>query len=270
MTTVSLATIGRRRAGRTRSAVRNGYPMVVVGLLGLILWEAVVKFGNVPTYLIPAPSAIVSAFIENHERILSASQITALAVVGGMVLGASVGVAVSFLITLFERTASTSLALLAFLSCAPVVALAPIFNAWFGVTNLMSKIAVAAIMVFFPVVVNTTRGLLSVTPIHRELMESLSASRWQVMAWVRIPGALPGFLDGLKIGATLSVIGIIVSEYFGGSTNALGVLIANTAALSQFAQTWAAVAAASFIGLAVYGVVLLIERLVAPWRGSEK
>lgn len=266
--TAAIASLGPVRKKRSASGVRGGYPMVLVGVIGLVAWEAIVRIGGVPSYLLPPPSAIIAAFVEFHERILSASQITALAVVGGMLLGALAGVILAFFISLFDRIAPTGLALLAFLSCAPVVALAPIFNAWFGVTNLMSKIAVAAIMVFFPVVVNTTRGLLLVTPIHRELMDSLSATRWQTMLWVRIPGALPGFLDGLKIGATLSVIGIIVAEYFGGSTNALGVLIANTAALSQFAQTWAAVGAASVIGLAVFGIVLLIERLVAPWRGA--
>lgn len=243
-------------------------PPVVVGIGSLALWELLVRALNVQAYLLPAPSAIAAALNTNMSMILSAMQVTATAVVGGMALGAVTGVLAAFVVSMFERFAVTVLGMVAIVSCAPIVALAPIFNQWFGTTNLMSKIAVAAIMVFFPVMVNTTRGLLRVDPLHRELMDSLSASPVQLMLWVRIPGALPSLFDGLKIGSTLSVIGIIVAEYFGGTINALGVLIANTAALSRFEQTWAAVAAASVLGLAIYGLVLLLERLAMPWHHS--
>ncbi|MGB3482787.1 MAG: ABC transporter permease [Mycobacterium sp.] len=240
----------------------------MVGIGSLALWELLVRALNVQAYLLPAPSAIAAALNTNMSMILSAMQVTATAVVGGMALGAVTGVLAAFVVSMFERFAVTVLGMVAIVSCAPIVALAPIFNQWFGTTNLMSKIAVAAIMVFFPVMVNTTRGLLRVDPLHRELMDSLSASPVQLMLWVRIPGALPSLFDGLKIGSTLSVIGIIVAEYFGGTINALGVLIANTAALSRFEQTWAAVAAASVLGLAIYGLVLLLERLAMPWHHS--
>ncbi|MDI2099635.1 ABC transporter permease [Ruicaihuangia caeni] len=248
------------------NVVRAVYPAVLVGAVILIAWELAVHLFNIQPYLLPAPSAIVAEFGKSFSTIASAAQITTIAVIGGALLGAATGVIAAFIVALFEKFANTVLVLVAILSCAPVVALAPIFNAWFGATSLMSKIAVAAIMVFFPVMVATTKGLLSVHPLHRELMESLSASRFQLMVWVRIPGAVPSLFDGMRVGATLSVIGIIVAEYFGGTANALGVLIANSAALSQFPLTWAAVAAASLLGLVVYGAVMLIERLVAPWR----
>jgi NitT/TauT family transport system permease protein len=264
---VTAASLPRRRS-RARSLLSQVLPPLVVGVGALALWELLVRALKVQAYLLPAPSAIGKALGTDLPTILSAMQITATAVVGGMALGAVTGVAAAFVVSLFERFAVTVLGLVAIVSCAPIVALAPIFNQWFGAANLMSKIAVAAIMVFFPVMVNTTRGLLRVDPLHRELMQSLSASPVQLMVWVRIPGALPSLFDGLKIGSTLSVIGIIVAEYFGGSANALGVLIANTAALSRFEQTWAAVAAASALGLAIYGLVMLLERLAMPWHHS--
>ncbi|SDR99076.1 ABC transporter permease [Agrococcus carbonis] len=255
---------GVRPSGK--ALLSQALPPIVVGVLALVLWEGLVRALNVQAYLLPAPSAIGEAIGANLATILSAAQVTTAAVLGGMALGSVTGVVAAFVVSLFERAANTILVLVAILSCAPVVALAPIFNQWFGASNLMSKIAVAAIMVFFPVMVNTTRGLLRVDPLHRELMQSLSASSLQLMLFVRIPGALPSLFDGLKIGATLSVIGIIVAEYFGGTANALGVLIANTAALSRFEQTWAAVAAASLLGLAVYAFVLLLERVAMPWH----
>lgn len=252
----------------SRALLSQVSPPLVVGVLAIVLWEVLVRALSIPSFLLPAPTAIVASLVANFETILSASQITTAAVLGGMAVGSISGVLAAFIVSLFERAANTILVLVAILSCAPVVALAPIFNQWFGASNLMSKIAVAAIMVFFPVMVNTTRGLLRVDPLHREFMQSLSASPLQLMLFVRIPGALPALFDGLKIGATLSVIGIIVAEYFGGSANALGVLIANTAALSKFEQTWAAVAAASLLGLVVYGFVLLLERVAMPWHHS--
>lgn len=251
-----------------RAVLKQALPPLVVGVLALVLWEGLVRGLSIQAFLLPAPTAIIAALGANIETILSAAQVTTLAVLGGMALGSITGVIAAFIVSLMERTANTILVLVAILSCAPVVALAPIFNQWFGSSNLMSKIAVAAIMVFFPVMVNTTRGLLRVDPLHREFMQSLSASPMQFMLYVRIPGALPSLFDGLKIGATLSVIGIIVAEYFGGTANALGVFIANTAALSKFEQTWAAVAAASLLGLAVYALVLLLERIAMPWHHS--
>ena len=255
-----------RQNGRT--ALAQAVPPHVVGVGARAGWGGRGRGPSHQAFLLPAPTAIASALGANIETIASAAQITTAAVLGGMALGSISGVIAAFVVSLFERTANTILVLVAILSCAPVVALAPIFNQWFGASNLMSKIAVAAIMVFFPVMVNTTRGLLRVDPLHREFMQSLSASPLQFMLYVRIPGALPSLFDGLKIGATLSVIGIIVAEYFGGSANALGVLIANTAALSKFEQTWAAVAVASLLGLAVYGFVLLLERVAMPWHHS--
>jgi NitT/TauT family transport system permease protein len=267
-TQMPLAAGAQHRPRRQRITIAQVAPPLVVGVLALAVWELAVRALDIQAYLLPAPSAIAAALGTHLGTILGATQVTAAAVVGGMALGAISGVLAAFVVSLLERLASTVLVLVAVLSCAPIVALAPIFNQWFGSSNLMSKIAVAAIMVFFPVMVNTTRGLLRVDPLHRELMDSLSASPVQLMLWVRIPGALPSLFDGLKIGSTLSVIGIIVSEYFGGTANALGVLIANTAALSRFEQTWAAVTVASVLGLALYAFVLLLERLAMPWHHS--
>ncbi|MFT4124327.1 MAG: ABC transporter permease [Microbacteriaceae bacterium] len=254
-------------AGQRARAFRSTVlPPIVVGVVILVGWQLVVVLLQIPAYLLPAPTAIGAALVHDAPMIFSAARTTGLAVLGGMLLGSVLGILAAFLVSLAERSAFTILGLVAVLSCAPVVALAPIFNQWFGASNLMSKIAVAGIMVFFPVMVNTTRGLVRVDPLHRELMASLSATGMQTMLWVRIPGAMPAMFDGLKIGSTLAVIGIIVSEYFGGTTDALGILIANTAALSQFDQTWAAIAVASAMGLAIYGIVAGLQRLLTPWR----
>lgn len=259
-------------AARLTGLVRGAeavYPAVLVGIAGLVVWEVGVRITGVKSFILPAPSAIAQSLVETFPRVASATGTTLQAVVLGLALGVVSGVLAALLVTLAKRLSAPLMTTAVVLSCAPIIALAPIFNAWFGVTNVMSKASVAAVMVFFPVFVNSTRGLLLMSPIHRELMESLSASSRQTMAMVRIPEALPSFFDGLRVGATVSVIGVLVAEYFGGPANALGVLISNEAALSHFEITWAGVVMASALGLVLYGAVVLLERACVPWKRRD-
>lgn len=254
------------RLASFRRAAGTVYPAVLVGIAGLAIWEFGVRISGVKSFILPAPSAIAQTLSGTFPRILSATGTTLQAVLLGLALGVVFGVLAALLVSLAKRLSAPLMTTAVVLSCAPIIALAPIFNAWFGVTNVMSKASVAAVMVFFPVFVNSTRGLLLMRPIHRELMESLSASPRQTMTMVRIPEALPSFFDGLRVGATVSVIGVLVAEYFGGPANALGVLISNEAALSHFEVTWAGVVMASTLGLVLYGAVVLLERACVPWK----
>ena len=256
------------RLPRGRGLLAPLAPAALLGVVLLVAWQLVVIVGGVQAYLLPAPSAIARVILSDAPVLLSAARPTATAVVLAVLAGTVLGVLASVIIAMFEGLARVVLALVALAGCAPIVALAPIFNAWFGSTSIASKVAVATLSVTIPVVVNTTRGLLAVTPTHREYMQSVSASRLQLLLHVRLPGALPALFDGLRVGATLAVIAVIVSEYFGGTSNALGVLIANTAAMSRFDQTWAAVLVASLLGLALYGLIALVERLAVPWRSA--
>lgn len=262
----ALAPIRPVRFTAGAGVVRALAPAAVLGALVLLLWQAVVTLGGIEAYLLPAPTTIVGTLVSDAPQLLSAALPTTTAIVSAVLLGGILGVVCSVVIAMFEGVAKVVLSLVAIASCAPIVALAPIFNAWFGSTSLMSKVAVATVAVAFPVIVNTTRGLLRVDPLHRELLDSLSGTRGQLLWFVRLPGALPSLFDGLRIGSTMSVIAVIVAEYFGGTAQALGVVIANSAAVSRFDLTWAAVALASAIGLALYAFVALVEALVVPWR----
>ena len=146
------------------------------------------------------------------------------------------------------------------MSAIPIIAFAPITNAWFGVLNPHSKMAIAGILCFFPVLVNTLRGLTSVRPESIELMRSYAASQVEVFRRVRIPTALPFLFAGLKVGTVLAMIGAIVGDYFGGAVNALGVQIENSISLFDFPLGWAAIVVASAFGIAFYVVVIVAER----------
>jgi NitT/TauT family transport system permease protein len=154
------------------------------------------------------------------------------------------------------------------LNATPIAALAPIFNNWFGLTNPFSKMAVVAVVVYFPVMINTTRGLLEVDSAELELMRSLAASPSEVMRRIRIPRALPYFFASIKVSAVLSLIAAIISEYFGGPQDVLGQYIVNRAQLFQFPDAWAAILVASILGVAFYLLILLAERRLMPWHVS--
>jgi NitT/TauT family transport system permease protein len=126
------------------------------------------------------------------------------------------------------------------------------------------------IYVFFPIFVNTLKGLRQVDPVHAELMRSYAASPWTATRIVRVPGALPYFFTGLKIAGSGAVIAAIVSEYFGGLQQGLGPAITSAAAASAYPRAWALVVAAIALGLAFYLAALLAERLAMPWQRPTK
>ncbi len=202
----------------------------------------------------------------NFMPILAASWFTLKEALGGMAMGTVAGIAVALATT---RWAASREALLPFAIAAnsmPIIAFAPIMNNWFGIDNPFSKMAIVTIMIFFPIMINTVRGLTSVDSRSLELMRSYAASDSEILMKLRIPNALPSLFSGLKVAGALAMIGAIVGEYFGGPRIALGVFITQEAALFRFATAWAAILIACLLGIAIYLVILLAERLALPWH----
>ena len=152
----------------------------------------------------------------------------------------------------------------------PIIVLAPIANSWFGLRSAFGSIFVVAILVFFPVMINLVRGLLSVEASAIELMDSYAADRLTTRWKLQLPNATPYLFSALKVAAALSLIGAIVKEFFGGSQDRLGQYITTKAGLLQFEEAWAAIVLASVFGIALYNVVVLIERRIIPWHVSVR
>jgi NitT/TauT family transport system permease protein len=152
----------------------------------------------------------------------------------------------------------------------PVIAFAPIFNAWFDPLSPHSKMAIAGVLCFVPVLVNTLRGLQSASPRQLELMRSYAASEIEIWRRVRVPSALPYVFTALKVASVLAMIGAIVGEYFGGALNALGVLIRSDAQVFNFQRAWAGILVASLLGLSFYAAVSVAERLVVRWAPETR
>ncbi|MDE0171297.1 MAG: ABC transporter permease subunit, partial [bacterium] len=141
---------------------------------------------------------------------------------------------------------------------------------WFGLRSPFGSIFVVAILVFFPVMINLVRGLLSVEASQIELMDSYAAGRRTTLWKLQLPNAAPYLFSALKVAAALSLIGAIVKEFFGGSQDRLGQYITTKAGLLQFEEAWAAIVLASLFGIVLYNVVVLVERRVIPWHVSVR
>src|SRR5438094_2766909 len=241
--------------------------LVLVG--GIAAWQGLVVALHVQQFLLPKPSSIATTFWDNRTELWHAGWFTFQEALGGFVIGSGLAILVALVLARW-RPLSAALLLYAIAANAiPIIAFAPITNQWFsgGITK-SSKIVIAAVLCFFPVLVNTLRGLTSVNPRALELMESYAAGQVQIFRRVRIPNALPFVFSGLKVAAVLSMIGAVVGEYFGGAFNALGVLILDRARTFQFTSAWAGVFLACFFGIALYLAVAILERLTLRWVPS--
>ncbi|HEX8581708.1 MAG TPA: ABC transporter permease subunit [Acidimicrobiales bacterium] len=237
-------------------------PPVAVAVVGLGGWELAVDAFDIQRFLLPKPSAIWSALVEERDVIWEAARTTGWVAVSGLLAGVVAAVVFALACSRFRPLARAVTPLASALAATPIVALAPVYFKWFGQVGPTAKQAVVVSVVLFPVFVNTARGLLEVQPVHLELMRSYAAGEWRVLREVRVPNALPFFLTALKVAASLSVIAAIVSEYFGGEQGTLGGIITQSAGLSRYDRAWAAVLAACALGLALYAGVTLLERLL--------
>ena len=245
--------------------LRAWLPALGVFLLGIALWQGLTTALNVQTFLLPKPSDIATAFWDNRTELWHAGLYTLKEAVGGFAIGGGLGIIAALVLARFRRVGAALMPFAIAANAVPIIAFAPITNNWFGLLNPISKMSIAAVLCFFPTMVNTLRGLTSVHPSSIELMRSYAGGELAMFRRVRIPSALPFMFTGLKVAAVLSMIGAIVGEYFGGAFTALGVIINSEAQIFHFVTAWAGILLASMLGLALYGGVALSERVLVRW-----
>lgn len=243
---------------------------LVVGVLFLVAWQFFVEWRNIKPFLLPKPSAIWDEIVDSHSEIWKAAQETGTNALVGIVAGTVLGVGVAMVASRFRIASELLTPLAAAVNAVPIIVLAPMFNNMFSTTSAIPRRLIVAIIVFFPVFVNTLRGLVQIDATKAELMRSYGASDWVMMRKVRVPNALPFFFTGLKLAASLGVIAAVVAEYFGGLQNGVGSRITSYAGATNYPRAWAYVAAACALGLAFYCVSLVLERLVMPWHAAQR
>jgi NitT/TauT family transport system permease protein len=242
--------------------------VLFVGVLGG--WELVVRAFSVKQFLLPAPSAIAGALLEHRDELAAAAGSTLYEAVGGFAIGGTAATLVALATVRWTAARSALVPFAIAANSVPIIAFAPIMNNWFGVLNPLSKMMVVAVLVFFPIMINTVRGLTLVDPASLELMRSYAASELSILLRLRIPNALPYVFTAFKVSATLAIIGAIVAEYFGGAQSVLGQYIITEAAFFRFANAWAAVVVASASSIAFFVIILTLERLAIPWHSSAR
>ncbi len=239
-------------------------------LIGLALWQAIVLLFDLPAFILPSPiqvgarmlSAIKEGLIQRHLFH------TLLEVILGLAAGSILAVIVAYLLAKSPAVEKMVSPYLVASQSIPTVAIAPLIVIWFG-PGLLSKVLICALIVFFPVLINTLVGLREVPQDLRNLMQSLHATRWQTLRYLEIPSTLPIFLGGLRVGATLSVIGAIVGELV-GSDRGLGFLINVGRGQYDTALVFVAVIALILMASGLYGLVLLIESRTLAWQTWRK
>lgn len=243
-------------------AGRIGYPLAGIVILVAVWWGYCVGF-DVPTAVLPTPGQVARAFVNRFDLLVEEGWVTLQETVLGFALALAIGLPLAVAIANSRRLNLMFYPLLVGLQSVPKVALAPIVLVWLG-TGLESKLAIVWLVAFFPIIIDTAAGLKSTPRELIELARSLKASPWQLFYKVQFPAALPFVLTGAKVGITLAVIGAVIGEFMGSSAG-LGYLLLSATSQMNTPLAFAALFALSFLGMAVYALVELVEVLLAPW-----
>ena len=239
-------------------------------MLVIAAWEGGIALFHIQQFLLPRPSDIVRAFFTDRHTLWPAGWYTFKEALGGFVVGSTLGIIGATFVGRFKTVGTAFMPIAIAANAVPIIAFAPIFDVWFNPLSPHSKMAIAAVLCFLPVMVNTLRGLQSANPRQIELMRSYAASDLEIWRRVRVPTALPFVFTALKVASVLAMIGAIVGEYFGGAFTALGVLINSDAQIFHFVTAWAGILLASLLGLTLYGAVVLAERLLVRWAPAVR
>ncbi len=265
--TTTEGTVGPAGTTRRRAAFRERAPALAVFIGVLAIWQVLDILLDVPHYILPSPVEILAEIVERLPQLLRELGWTMLEAIGGFLLGSGIAflTAATFVhVRIIERSIYPWAVVL---QTVPIVAIAPLLTIWFGF-GLSPKIVIAAIICFFPMLVNSTRGLRAISPQALELMRILSAPRRDIFLRLRLPSSLPYVFSGLKVASTLSVIGAIVAE-FTGADRGIGYLVVAASYRIDTRLMFAGITLSSAAGILFFNLISALERLVLRWPGAR-
>jgi NitT/TauT family transport system permease protein len=238
-------------------------PLSLIG--AILLWQILTVVGNFPAFILPSPTDVFTRMVQliGDGSLLYHSMITLGEVISGLVIGLVAAVVLGYLLAknrVMEKVLSPYIVAS---QAIPIVAIAPLLVIWFG-PGILSKVLITALIVFFPILVNIIVGVRAVTDQYYELMRSLQATKWQTLRFLEIPAAMPVFLGGLRIGATLAVIGAVVGEFV-GADRGLGFLVNLGRGLYDTALVFVSIITLVIMALVIYGGVSLLDRWFLTW-----
>lgn len=260
----------RRSGSGLRRRIRRAAPPLAGLVLIVLVWQFGASLLEIPTYLLPRPTGLAEAAVENREQLVQAFLRTAVSSVSGLALAIVLGITGAVVLGLSNVIERSLFPYAVMLQTIPTIAIAPIVVIWIG-PGFRSIVAVSFIISFFPMFSNTSVGLHSVDPEAVNLFRLFGASRWRTMWKLRLPGAMPYIMAGVRISAGLSVIGAIVGEFVagtGGGQGGLGFLVSVAATQLKTALLMTGALAGGILGVTFYLITKLVTRKILAWHES--
>lgn len=248
-------------------AKRIWVPAVTMGVL-LVVWELVVRVGLVPNFLLPSPTQVVAAFIEDFPLLMGHAVATLGEAALGLVIGVAVGFVAAVLMDRFELVGLALDPLITLSQTVPTVAIAPLLVLWFGY-GILPKVLLVALTTFFPITVSLFSGFKSVDKDLIDLMRTMRATEGQIFWHVKLPAAAEEFFSGLRISATYAIVGAVIAEWLGGFSG-LGVYMTRVRKSFGYDRMFACIALISICSLGLMRLVDLAEYLCLPWKRAER
>jgi len=251
--------------------LKNILSPVIFGAILILLWETgfVHKWLDLKVFQLPVPSEIATTLYHNRTKALYDCFITISGALIGMMIGSFIGFVIASVSTFFPKWGYGGMILVTALNAVPIVALSPIMNLWFS-SGMAQKIGVVTVVCMAAMAMNAYSGLNKVMPFSVDLMQSVAADKWTIFKKLRVPNAMPNVFTAFKINTASSIIAAIISEYFAFSTSGLGFGIKDNLRKAEMAMGWSYIVVASIAGVAIYLVILLVERNVIKWHASQR
>jgi len=236
--------------------------VIVAGVL--IAWQILVKITGVPAFIFPTPLQVLTAFAEKPAFFFKHSMVTGTEILLGLFLGCTLGVLSAVLLLVFRSSRRWVLPLMVVSQSIPVFALAPLLTLWLGY-GMSSKIAMATLIIYFPVVAATYDGLRYTPAAYLQLAQSMNASAMAIVRHIRLPAALPSIASGVRIAASVAPIGAVVGEWV-GSSQGLGFVMLNANGRMQTDEMFAALLCLSILAISLYALVNAILEKCLYWQ----
>lgn len=249
------------------SFFKKNYPALLMVLFTLIIWELFVKITDQPIWILPAPTDITVALINERAVILDNALITIFEATIGFIFALLISVFLAIVIDSYSFFKRGFYPILVISQTVPIIALAPLILAWFGY-DILPKIVIVVLVAFFPIVINLVDGLESTDQGLISLMKTMNASKWQILFKIKFPSALPSLFSGLRIAATYSVMGAVIGEWM-GAKEGLGIYMKNTLHSFQMTQLFAAIVVVVITSIMFYTGLLFLEKILVPWNKGK-
>lgn len=249
------------------ASIRDNLPALAFLLLLVAVWETVSRMAEIPPFILPAPSIIIKAMVENAALLFMHTRVTMVAVLGGLALAVAVALILALAMDRWKPLKQALYPLLVVSQAVPIFALAPLILIWFG-AGLLPKVLIVALVCFFPLAVNLVEGLSQVDPEAVDLMRAMQANHLLIMKAVQLPYAMPYFFSGLKIAATYSVLGAIIGEWLAARAG-LGIYMLRAMHSFRISHLFAAIIVVVILSLALFKLVELTGWLAMPWQRKK-